>query len=175
MMLEILKISDSQTFIILETVLNTEIFGGTLEGIKMIKITINNVTIMAHLLLQLNSIKVPIKTTTVVTIPVSSFQGPVTFWGVMFTALTYLPDNLRKSSLFGFCFWYHSTLTSVCDLLRTTLMYLILIYSVVLHLFNPAFVLVNMDMIIYFWLVFNSFGKNDLSDITHTGWNFCEV
>lgn len=116
MMLEILQISDSQTFLILETVWSAEIFGGALESIKMIKITLNNVTtIMAHLLLQLNSIMVPIKTIMVVTIPVASFQSPVTFRGVLFPALTYLSDNLRKSGLFGFCFWCHLTSTSIYD------------------------------------------------------------
>lgn len=163
-------------FFFLETVLNTEIFGRVLESIKMIIVTLNNITtIMAHLLLQFNSIIVPINTGMVVTISVASFQGPVTFWGVLFTALTYLPDNLKKWSLFGFCFWCRLTSTSFCDLLCSTLIYLILIYSVFLHLFNPAFFLVNMGMIISFLLLLFSLGKDDVSHISHTGWNFYEA
>lgn len=49
-MLEILQVSDSQTFSILDTVLNAEIFGGAFEGIKRIKITLNNLAIMKHVL-----------------------------------------------------------------------------------------------------------------------------
>lgn len=42
MMLEILQISDSQIFFILEIVLDIENFSGALEVINMIKITLNN-------------------------------------------------------------------------------------------------------------------------------------
>lgn len=50
-MLEILHVSDSQTFSILDTVFNTEIFGGAFEGIERIKITLYNLQIMKHLLI----------------------------------------------------------------------------------------------------------------------------